>query len=69
MFLLLKNVLHFFEISKINLSIVYKARKNRKFEVTTKKFNRKRIDSTIKLCFRLKISKMRDSKKNFFTNL
>ena len=68
MFLLSKNISHFFKINKINLSIVYKTRKNRKFEITTKKLNYERIDSTIKLYFRLKISKMRDSKKIFFTN-
>ena len=51
MFLLSKNASHFFEINKINLLIAYKTRKNRKFEIITKKFNRERIDSTIKLCF------------------
>ena len=68
MFLLSENTSHFFEINEINLSIAYKARKNRKLEITTKKFNRERIDSTIKSCSRLKISKIRDSKKSFFTN-
>ena len=51
MFLLLKSVLHFFEINKINLLIVYKTRKNRKFKIIIKRFNYKRIDSTIKLYF------------------
>ena len=68
MFLLLKNASYFFEINGINLLIAYKTRKNRKPEITTKKFNCKRIDSTIKLYFRSKTSKMRNSKKNFFTN-
>ena len=68
MFLLSKNASHFFKINEINLSIAYKARKNRKFEITTKKFNRERIDLTIKLYFQSKISKIRDSKKNFFTS-
>ena len=69
MFLLLKNALYFFEINEINLLIVYKTRKNRKLKITTKKLNCKHIDLTIKSYFRLKISKMRDLKKSFFTNL
>ena len=51
MFLLSKSASHFFKINEINLLIIYKTRKNRKFEIITKKFNREHIDSTIKLYF------------------
>ena len=65
---MLENVLFFYKINVINLLIACETRKNHRFEITTKKFNREFIDWTNELCFWSKISKTQNSKKNYRIN-